>query len=537
MRYVRNLREQLSELDARGLLVRIDRPINKDTELHPLVRLQFLGRPAAERRGFLFENVTDSRGRSFDAQVAVGVMAGSPAVYAAGMGCEEPSEVFERWRAGLREPIPTRTVAQGPVQEIVISGDDLKQQGGGLDAIPIPISTPGFDPAPYITAGHWHTRDADTGVRNVGNYRGMLKAPDRTGVYVARSQHIGIHWAKARQRGVPLETAIAVGVPPTVSYCAVGKIPYGVDELAVAGGMVGQPIDTVRCQTVDLEVPAEAEFVIEGRIHTDHRELEGPFGEYHGYMAGPVQNPVFEVTAITHRRSPIWVSFLSQMPPSESTQIRQIANELIFLKFLREDCNNPSVQEVCFPQYAGSYEMIVIRMSPTNPAAVWQALNAAVALEAGYGKVIIAVDEDVDIRNPEAVWWAINYHCQPHRDFRMTRGKIGLAPYSVGPDADEGLFANLYPENQGTSAVLIDATRKWPYPPVSLPLEPVMQRAQELWQELGLGPLDELRKPSCGSYTSRFGPELREAAQRASEGDYFVTGEERRSTRTAVEDA
>lgn len=531
MRYIRNLREQVEELDRRGLLVRITEPVCKDTELHPLVRLQFLGRKEGERKGFLFENVTDARGRSFDAQVAVGVMAASREVYTAGLGCDSTDEVYDRWRTGLMSPIPTVEASEAPVQEVVLTGGDLEGAGNGLDGLPIPVSTPGFDPAPYITAGHWHTIDRDTGIRNVGNYRGQLKSTKTTGVYVAKSQHVGIHWEKAKQAGEPLEAAVVVGVPPAVSYCAVAKIPYGVDELAVAGGMVGEPIGTVQCKTVDIAVPAEAEVVIEGRIHTDYRELEGPFGEYHGYMAGPAENPVFEVTAITHRRRPTWVSFLSQLPPSESTQIRQIANESIFHKFLRNDCNNPSVLEVCFPQYAGSYEMIVIRMKPTNPAAVWQALNAAVALEAGYGKVIVAVDEDIDVRNAESIWWAINYHTQPHRDFRVLRGKVGLAPYSVGPDIDEGLFSALYPDNQGASAVLIDATRKWPYPPVSLPMRDSMEHARRRWDELGLGGLDDLSSPWYGKTTSRFSPELEEAAQRAMKGDYETTGRARLNTR------
>jgi 3-polyprenyl-4-hydroxybenzoate decarboxylase len=153
----------------------------------------------------------------------------------------------------------------------------------------------------------------------------------------------------------------------------------------------------------------------------------------------------------------------------------------------------------------------------------------------GYGKVIVAVDEDVDVRNSESIWWAINYHTQPHRDFRTMRGKVGLAPCSVRPDIQEGLFSALYPDNEGASAVLIDATRKWPYPPVSLPRQAVMERAKELWSELDLGPLDELSAPWFGTATSRFAPELRQAAERAAEGDYFTTGEERTSTRTDTE--
>jgi UbiD family decarboxylase len=531
MPYLRNLRSHLEELERRGLLVRVKEPINKDTEMHPLVRLQFRGLPSEQRKGFLFENVTDARARTFDTQVAVGVVAGGPLVYQAGLLADNDSQVMELWERGLKHPIPPQLVDSGPVQEVVITGNDLVGPGKGLDAIPIPVSTPGFDAAPYITAGHWHTKDIDTGILNVGNYRGMVKASNLTGVYVAGSQHIGIHWEKCRRLGKPLEAAVVIGVPPVVAFCAVAKIPYGVDELAVAGGMAGEALPVVRCKTVDINVPAEAEYVIEGRIRTDCKEIEGPFGEYHGYMAGIVLNPVFEITAITHRKRPIWVSFLSQYPPSESSQIRKVPNEQVFLKFLRDDCGNPAVKEVVFPHYGGALEMIVISLASVHPSSTWKALNAAVAMEAAYGKIVVAVDEDVNPHDAEAIWWAITYHTQPHRDFRMTRGKVGLAPYSVGPTAEEGMFSATYPDNQGISAVMIDATRKWAYPPISLPPKQIMEHAIGLWQKLGLPEL-ELKQPWFGNPTTRWSQALQQAADRALQGDYETTGKQRLGTRT-----
>ncbi len=533
MGYLRNLREHLTELEHRNLLVRVREPINKDTEMHPLVRLQFRGLPPHQRKGFLFEHVVDARGRRFEVPVAVGVVASSPQVYASGMLCQQPQEVMERWQRAVERPIAPERVERAPVQELAWQGSQLQGIGNGLDALPIPISTPGFDAGPYITAGHWHTRDPQTSIRNVGNYRGMLKAPDRTAVYVAGSQHIGIHWEKCRQFGIPLEAAAVVGVPPVVSFCAVSKLGYGVDELAVAGGMAGEPIPTVRCLTIDMEVPAEAEFVIEGKIRTDILELEAPFGEYHGYMAGPVMNPIFEVSAITMRKNPIWVSFLSQYPPSESSQIRQIPNERLFLKFLRDDCNNPAVKDVVFPQYAGAMEMIVVVLAPTHPSQAWKALNAAVALEASYGKIVIAVDEDVDARDPEALWWAVTYHCQPHRDIRITRGKVGLATFSVGPDVDESMFTATYPDSQGVSAMMIDATRKWAYPPISLPNHDIMEAAVEKWRKLGLPQLD-LRKPWFSAPTRRWTEEARVAAELALNGEYVKTGELRKAKRVST---
>ena len=163
-----DLRAHLERLDAEGRLVRVTRPINKNTELHPLVRWQFRSDlPEAERKGFLFENVVDSSGRRYPYPVAVGVLASNPAIYAMGMQCEL-SEVPARWEQALSNPIEAVLVDDGPVHEVVITGDALDVAGEGLDSIPVPISTPGFDNAPYSTCSHWITKDIVTGIRNVG---------------------------------------------------------------------------------------------------------------------------------------------------------------------------------------------------------------------------------------------------------------------------------------------------------------------------------------------------------------------------------
>ena len=178
-----------------------------------------------------------------------------------------------------------------------------------------------------------------------------------------------------------------------------------------------------------------------------------------------------------------------------------------------------------FPEYGGAMEMIVIAVAPIQPSCTWKALHAAVALEAAYGKVVVAIDDDVNPRDPESVWWAINYHCQPHRDFRITQGKAGLAPYSIGPGKEDGLYSATRPGHRGTSSVLIDATRKWPYPPISLPPKAIMKKAIELWKTLGLPELN-LRRPWFGAPTARWSGELQEAADRAIEGNYETTGDQ-----------
>src|ERR1041385_4427 len=162
----RDFQEHLARLEARGLITRIDRPINKDTELHPLARWQFQGGlPESERRAFLFTNVVDSAGRRYDMPVAVGALAASAEIYAVGMG-RPVDEIGAAWTRAVANPIAPVRVASPVCQEVVIRGDDLRGPGKGLAALPVPVSTPGFDAAPYLTATLAVTHDPETGVRN-----------------------------------------------------------------------------------------------------------------------------------------------------------------------------------------------------------------------------------------------------------------------------------------------------------------------------------------------------------------------------------
>ncbi len=170
----RDFQEHLARLEARGLVTRIDRPINKDTELHPLARWQFQGGlPESERRAFLFTNVVDASGRRYQMPVAVGALAASADVYAVGMG-RPVGEIGAAWTHALAHPIAPVRVASPPCQEVVIAGDALRGPGQGLAALPVPVSTPGFDAAPYLTATLAVTHDPETGIRNMGTYRAQL---------------------------------------------------------------------------------------------------------------------------------------------------------------------------------------------------------------------------------------------------------------------------------------------------------------------------------------------------------------------------
>ena len=212
MRYYRDMREHLEMLEKRGKLIRIEREINKDTEMHPLMRLQFRGLPEEQRKAFIFEKVTDNRGRHFSVPVACCMLGASKEIYSIGLMCE-PDEISDKWVRSQLNPIKPVIVPNGPVQEVVFMGADLLKNGG-LDEFPIPISTPGYDPGPFMSSPYIVTRDPDTGVNNIGTYRVQIKSPTRTGANFAPmdQKDAGGHWLRCREKGIPLQAAIVIGL-------------------------------------------------------------------------------------------------------------------------------------------------------------------------------------------------------------------------------------------------------------------------------------------------------------------------------------
>ncbi|MDF1555733.1 MAG: UbiD family decarboxylase, partial [Deferrisomatales bacterium] len=462
-----DLRDHLRHLEEKGLLRRVARPINKDTEMHPLVRWQYRGGiEPAERKAWYFERPIDSAGREYDIPVVIGVMAANEAVYLTGVGVDSVEELGPRWERAKAGPIAPVLVDRGACQELVITGSELESDARGVGSLPVPISTPGFDNAPYTTCSHWFSADPETGIQNIGNYRGQLKQPRKVGVFpCGLGQDIYVHWEKARARGEKLPAALVIGGPPAVSYAAVQKVPYGLDELGVAGGLVGAPIRVVKCKTVDLAVPAEAEIVIEGYIDTDFFEPEGPFGESHGYMHPRQLNPFLEVTAITRRRDAVLVSFISQVTPSESSMIKKLGYEPLFLDFLKKTLSISSVSKVTMHEpLTNLRKLIVISFDKTrNESQVWRALHAASSFNQGVGKIIVAVDEDIDGNDAAAVMWAMSYRMKPHRDVEIIgHREKGHAPPFLGASDSQDVASHSDPADD--SAMLIDATLKEPFP-------------------------------------------------------------------------
>ncbi|MFL6797414.1 MAG: UbiD family decarboxylase [Xanthobacteraceae bacterium] len=523
-RSYRDLHDHVLALDEAGLLAVIDEPINKDTEMHPLVRWQYRGGiKERDRKAFLFTHPTDSKGRKFDIAVLVAGLAANPEVYRIGFG-KALDEIGRSWIEAIAHPIPTQLVQGAPCQDVVMTGRELERDGAGLDGLPVPISTPGFDNAPYLSAGHYITKDPETGIQNLGNYRGQLKSQRRLGMNPSVELRAGIyaHWLKCKARGEPLPCAVVVGCPPVISYASVQKLPENLDELTVAGAIAGGPINVTPAQSVDLLVPAEAEIVIEGFINTDLLEPEAPFGESHGYVNLQEYNAFMEVTAITRRAHPILSSFISQVTPSESSVIRKVAMEPVYLHHLRSVLGIKSVRRVAMHEPLTSlYAVIAIQLARgTAESEVWRALQGASALHRFAGKWIIAVDDDIEPDNADALLWAMSYRCQPQHD-------LAVLPHKDPGHGPRG------PRDDGESAaVLINATLKGTYAPVALPAREFMEHAKTIWERLGLPPLTP-QVPWHGYDLGHWPAELRREAEMAVRSEYFELGKNLANQRRA----
>src|SRR5262245_7124845 len=511
---VLDFQEHLAALEAADLLVRVDRPIDKDTELHPLVRWQFQGGLAEDqRRAFLFTNVVDAAGARYDIPVAVGALAASPAIYALGMG-RPVEEIGDAWVQAVAKPIPPMRASSARCQEVVITGAELRRRG--LKHLPVPISTPGFDAAPYLTATLCITRDPETGIQNMGTYRGALKANDRLGVRMA--SRIGgaggyLHWQKHRKLKTPMPCAIVVGCAPVIMFTGPQKLAIDQDEMAVAGGLAGAPIPIATAVTVDLDVPADAEIVIEGLIDPELLEPEGPFGESHGHVALEDFNMSMQVTAITMKRSPVFVSIVSQVTPSESSVIKKVAYEPMFLTHLRDHMSVKGLRAVSLHEPLSNVRPVIfLKFAQGTPRTeVWRALHGAATLRADCGKICIAVSDDIDPTNTDAVLWSLAYRSNPAED-------VHIAPHrSSGHGPKSG-------RRVSDATMLVDATLKQTFPPLALPARDYMLRARTIWEELGLPALAP-RPPWHGYSLGDWDAAWDEYASRAVAGQWEASGE------------
>jgi UbiD family decarboxylase len=469
----RDLREYLGVLERKGLLCHVTAEVDKDWEISAVCRQTFRTIPQDRRPALMFDRI-----KGYDIPLVVGILGGSREIYATALETDQAG-VFEKWQRG-RNPIPPRRLDSGPCQEVVLMGDDAN-----LETLPAPVWTVGQDPGPYHTSPFVISRDPETGVQNVGTYRLQVKGARKGGMMINPQRGMRRHIEKSEALGEATEAAIVFGTDPVIGLTSVSPFPAGVDELAAAGGIRGEAVDVVRCRTVDLLVPATAEIVIEGRVPYQGREHEGPFGEYAGYMGAQGNNPVFEVTCITHRRNPIYQAFLSQMPPSESSCIKAFGRENEIRRHLVNNLGLP-IQDVCLPESGSSTATVLVSMKKQNRFQPMKAMMGIWSMNAGLAKIVVVVDDDINIRDPFQVDWAIAFRMQPAQDVRIIPDTDPITLDPSQPLRD----GKVVPASEQVSSKLgIDATRKHAYPAPSVPPKEHLEKVAAQWGRYGIRPV------------------------------------------------
>ncbi len=450
------------------MLKRIRRTVDKDWEIAAVTRVAFQSIRSDERPALEFSNI-----KGFDIPLVVGVLGGSPAIYAASLDTGI-DDIPRKWRDARQNPLPPRRVEGGPVKENILRGDEID-----LERFPSPVWTVPHDPGPYITAGCVATRDPETGRQNLGTYRCEVQGRRDLAIWINFTKDGRKQVELYRDSDAPAPVAVVIGTEPAIGHCSVTNLPYGLDELEVAGGLRGAPVEVVRCETHDLLVPATAEIVIEGWLRYDDLVHEGPFGEYTGYMGAEANAFRMEITCLTHRDDPIYQAFLSQMPPSESSCIRQVGREAALKHHLVDVLGLP-VTDVHLPESGAAAAIVVIAIRKDRAGQPRQAILGALAHDPSLGKMTIVVDDDIDIRDPVMVNWALSFRMQPAHDTWIVPQlpSVQLDPSQAAQDV-----AQLDERRRLSSKLAIDATRKHQFPPNSVPPREHLEKVRANWTD------------------------------------------------------
>ena len=485
----RDLRGFIKILEGRGQLKRISALVDPDMEIAEISnRMLQKGGP-----GLIFENV---KGASFP--VAVNLM-GTVERICWAMNMEKPEELetLGKKLSMLQQPKPPKKISQAidfgkvlfdvikakpgrdffpPCQQVVIEGNDLD-----LNKLPLIRPYPG-DAGKIITLGLVITKDCETGIPNVGVYRLQLQSNNTMTVHWLSVRGGARHLRKAAERGKKLEIAIALGVDPLIIMAAATPIPVDLSEWLFAGLYGGSGVNLAKCKTVDLEVPADSEFVLEGTITPGEVLPDGPFGDHMGYYGGVEDSPLVRFQCMTHRRDPIYLTTFSGLPPKEEAMMA-IALNRIYTPILRQQVSE--IVDFFLPMEALSYKAAIISIDKAYPG---QARRAALAFWSAlpqftYTKFVIVVDKDINVRDPRQVVWAISSKVDPTRDVFI----LPNTPFDTLDFASEKLGLGGRMGIDATTKIPPETEHEWGEPLKSdIDIAAMVERR---WQEYGLADL------------------------------------------------
>jgi 4-hydroxy-3-polyprenylbenzoate decarboxylase len=367
----------------------------------------------------------------------------------------------------LRDLMP-KTVKDAVCQEIV-------RRDATLDELPILKCWP-EDGGRFITFPLVFTKHPESGERNIGTYRMQVYDGRSTGMHWQRHKGGAQHYRVAERLGKRLDVAVALGPEPVLPYCATAPMPEGLDELLLAGFLSHRRIEMVKCVTVNLEVPASSQIVLEGYVEPGERRREGPFGDHTGLYSQPDDFPVFHLTCITQRKSPTYLTTVVGIPPMEDYYLG-LASERIFLPMIRKTL--PEIVDMHFPAEGIFHNLVLVSIDKRYPGHARKIMNAFWGLgQLMFSKTIVVVDKDVDVQDVGQVAWIVGTHMDPLRDIQMTKGPVD--------DLDDAADLPAYGGKMG-----IDATRKWAsegytrnWPTRVSTTEAVGRKAADIWSRL-----------------------------------------------------
>lgn len=490
-----DLQQLIAELYRRGELKRIGVQVSARLDISEIAdRVVKQAGPA-----LLFENVRETP----DVPVAIGLYGSherlalaihdTPQNIAARIESliktVPPEGLLGKLQTGMKllptlKSLGTRSVGDGPCKEVKLTGDDID-----LGRLPILTCWPD-DGGPFITLPMVFTHNPNTGRRNVGMYRIQIFDRNTAGMHWQIHKVGAQHGREAAERKEKIQAAICLGGDPCLPFCALAPLPEEIDEMMFAGFLRGQPVDMVPCETVDVRVPADCEYVIEGTIEPTELRPEGPFGDHTGYYTPVEDYPVFHVTCITQRKRPVYPATIVGIPPMEDAYLGGAVGT-IFKPLIKTQV--PELVDLHLPVEACFHNLAIVSIKKRYPNHAYKVMHALWGLgQLMFSKVILVVDDDVDVHNLSEVIWRVTNNIDPQRDVQIVKGPVDSLNHAA-PMVGFG------------SKMGIDATRKWPseghlreWPEVVKMDASTIARVDAIWDQLGLGP--KMDSPSVNGH-------------------------------------
>jgi 4-hydroxy-3-polyprenylbenzoate decarboxylase len=476
-----SIRDFIDFLEKKNELVRVSHPVSRDLEI-----TQITDRVCKSKnnKALLFENVDD-----MGVPVLMNAF-GSFQRMAWALGVEDIEEIAKEIQSLVVPEIPESFLekikllpkiaqaAQYP-PKVVKFGDCQSVSGDpNLDKIPILKCWP-LDGGRFITLPLVITKDPETKTRNMGMYRMQVFDSQTTGMHWHIHKGGASHFREYAKRGIEkMEVAVAIGADPATIYSATAPLPDGIDEFLLAGFIRKRPVELVKCKTVDLEVPAHAEYVLEGYVDVNERRREGPFGDHTGYYSLADDYPVFHITHMTHKKEPIYPATIVGKPPMEDCFMGK-ATERIFLPLIKLQL--PEIVDFNLPIEGVFHNLAFVSIKKSYPGQARKVASAIWGMgQMMFTKIIIVVDDDVDVQNTSEVLWRLGNNVSPRRDVMIVDGPLDVLDHA-SPTPNYG------------SKIMIDATKKLPdeghtreWPDAIEMSDDIKKRVDSIWSKLGL---------------------------------------------------